>query len=511
MRLRNNTIKIIFSLLILSLSSSYSLATTVYNTDADITIPYQLGKSLYWSANLTPGSGPAPSTWVRFEIDKSGSINYRPGREFKDTSTISNNPRGWGWATPFLLLGNIPAGQWDFNVVTKNNQTGNGPGFITITAFKNCTGTNVKLLQLQGNTDVVSTTNTVTQTISASLPQYNIDNCRLKFEYWLTMSTPTATIDTNYLLGVNSNQFYTTFPTPTGGVTFTTTTSTSITSTTSTSTTITGTTTSTTSSIFTTILTTTVNFNTSLANCQDLDGDGYQASSCGGYDCNDNDANISPALAETCNGIDDNCNSLIDENILAICGSNVGDCRQGTKICNNGMLSACSGGIQAMAEACDFHDNDCDGFTDEDNVCLSRNNPQTSCIENWICGEWTPCTAITQESTRNCTDSNNCGAMSSKPVTAKSCNTGDQKSIQKAIVFVKESTVFKTVLGVSIASLLTLAWYISRDKLKRKQISSLKKVIKKAKKQGASEEAITNMASEQGWPQDIIDKIMKKR
>ena len=47
--------------------------------------------------------------------------------------------------------------------------------------------------------------------------------------------------------------------------------------------------------------------------CNDDDNDGYFLNSCGGNDCNDNNANANPGASEICDSIDNNCNGIIDE------------------------------------------------------------------------------------------------------------------------------------------------------------------------------------------------------
>ena len=79
-----------------------------------------------------------------------------------------------------------------------------------------------------------------------------------------------------------------------------------------------------------------------------------------------------PAPVEVCDGKDNNCDGTIDEGCECTpgqtrsCGSNVGECKQGTQICgDDGTWSACVGGVSPVTEICDGKDNNCDGKVDE--------------------------------------------------------------------------------------------------------------------------------------------------
>jgi Notch 1 len=76
---------------------------------------------------------------------------------------------------------------------------------------------------------------------------------------------------------------------------------------------------------------------------------------------------------DTCNNIDDDCDSSTDEGLSVSCytGSTgtlgIGNCHAGTRACVGGTYSGtCTGQVTPVAETCDGTDQDCDGVKDED-------------------------------------------------------------------------------------------------------------------------------------------------
>ena len=71
------------------------------------------------------------------------------------------------------------------------------------------------------------------------------------------------------------------------------------------------------------------------------------------------------ASAETCNGVDDDCDGTTDEDLgTQACG--VGACARTLQNCEGGVPVTCDPMAGATAEACNGVDDDCDGTTDED-------------------------------------------------------------------------------------------------------------------------------------------------
>jgi hypothetical protein len=97
--------------------------------------------------------------------------------------------------------------------------------------------------------------------------------------------------------------------------------------------------------------------------------------------------------AEICDGVDNNCNGSIDEGDPqggARCGNGTGTCVQGVEHCVNGQIK-CTGGTGPTTEVCDGLDNDCDGQIDNGLSNMgSCGATETECIAN---GFTPPCGA----------------------------------------------------------------------------------------------------------------------
>ena len=100
--------------------------------------------------------------------------------------------------------------------------------------------------------------------------------------------------------------------------------------------------------------------------CQDLDGDGYTAD----VDCRDDQPTVHPGAEEICDGLDNDCNGVVDDGFVlgAFCEAGVGAChRTGTIVCDaSGTGTVCS--VEAgtpSTEVCNGIDDNCDGVVDE--------------------------------------------------------------------------------------------------------------------------------------------------
>jgi len=147
---------------------------------------------------------------------------------------------------------------------------------------------------------------------------------------------------------------------------------------------------------------------------------------------------INPTI-ETCNGLDDDCDGLIDESLTEICGiSDIGECSFGTRVCIDGEWNSCQGAINPSEEICDGRDNDCDGAIDEGLNCECVNGEERACGTGvgecregtQICtdGEWGECIGAIKPSVEICDNKDNdCDGSADEGLNCN-CLDGEEKN-----------------------------------------------------------------------------------
>lgn len=142
---------------------------------------------------------------------------------------------------------------------------------------------------------------------------------------------------------------------------------------------------------------------------------------------------------KTCDDKDNDCDGETDEEILNCCesgetkncGTDVGECEYGQKICDeNGKWSKCEGGILPSQEICDEKDNDCDGkvdnnaldcvvyFADKDSDGFGVSNDFVC-----LCHPATPYVIETVE-VEDCNDNDNLFHPGAQPDCKNGCSNG---------------------------------------------------------------------------------------
>ena len=142
-------------------------------------------------------------------------------------------------------------------------------------------------------------------------------------------------------------------------------------------------------------------------------------------DCAPQNVAVHPGVKEVCNGQDDNCDGETDEGLgTQSCGK--GACAHVVDKCLAGELQICDPYEGAAFESCDGLDNDCDGLTDEDSgsaTCGKGNCFHT--VPNCANGEPVACDPLEGAAEEVCDgEDNDCDGKTDEEQPKLACGTG---------------------------------------------------------------------------------------
>ena len=113
----------------------------------------------------------------------------------------------------------------------------------------------------------------------------------------------------------------------------------------------------------------------------DTDGDGFNSmTSClNPSDCDDENPYVNPEYNEICDGVDNNCDTIVDDIAPVDCWTGSNDaildgttpCQTGVMECAEGTWTSCQDQVLDELEHCDGIDNNCNGYIDDEPVELS--------------------------------------------------------------------------------------------------------------------------------------------
>ncbi len=137
---------------------------------------------------------------------------------------------------------------------------------------------------------------------------------------------------------------------------------------------------------------------------------------------------------EVCDGLDNDCDGVVDEKSagcvcapgqMQSCGLLTGECSPGFQQCQgDGTWGTCTGGTEPVAETCDGLDNDCDGIADED-VAFTRCGVG-ECRTTGLCSGGSDTCVPLSGSTETCDGlDNDCDGATDEDFTYGSAGVGD--------------------------------------------------------------------------------------